>query len=401
MNQCQINEKTGMTFANGLRAILRQDPDIISVGKIRDGETASIAMRCVEMVASQSRSKHTRWMLEKVAEDIGAGYSMAQSFENNMPGLPKTFIETVRAGEQSGSLEECFKRLHRYYDKSAKTKTKVINTMTYRRIFDIARLVDPGICVELTKRDEGYTLKKSEHCYAVWKKKRRCENCISQEVLRTHKPQTKLETRESDIYYVLASFIEVDGRPYSLELVKRIKSDDMFERENVLNQLLVRNWQVYMDSVTKVYNRRYYDERLKNLEGRFSFAMIDMDNFKHINDRFGHQAGDAALYRAAQTIKSQIRSDDELVRYGGDEFFLLFRDLPQQILEKKLQSIRAALDEIIIEEYPELHISVSIGGAFAAGRISRTIRRADLAMYQAKLKKDCVAIYREAKERET
>ena len=200
---------------------------------------------------------------------------------------------------------------------------------------------------------------------------------------------------------MLASFIEVDGRPYSLELVKRIKSDDMFERENVLNQLLVRNRQVYMDSVTKVYNRRYYDERLKNLEGWFSFAMIDMDNFKHINGRFGHQAGDAALYRAAQAIKSQIRSDDELVRYGGDEFFLPLRDLPQQILEKKLQSIRAALDEIVIEEYPELHISASIGGAFAAGRISRTIRRADLAMYQAKLKKDCVAIYREAKERET
>ena len=220
-------------------------------------------------------------------------------------------------------------------------------------------------------------------------------------MLRTHKPQTKIETRASDIYYVLASFIEVDGRPYSLELVKRIKSDDMFERENVLNQLLVRNRQVYMDSVTKVYNRRYYDERLKNLEGWFSFAMIDMDNFKHINDRFGHQAGDAALYRAAQAIKSQIRSDDELVRYGGDEFFLLFRDLPQQILEKKLQSIRAALDEIVIEEYPELHISASIGGAFAAGRISRTIRRADLAMYQVKLKKDCVAIYREEKEHET
>ena len=240
--------------------------------------------------------------------------------------------------------------------------------------------------MELTKTDAGCTLKKSEHCYAVWKKKRRCENCISQEVLRTHKPQTKIETRESDIYYVLASFIEVDGRPYSLELVKRIKSDDMFERENVLNQLLVRNRQVYMDSVTKVYNRRYYDERLKNLEGWFSFAMIDMDNFKHINDRFGHQTGDAALYRAAQAIKSQIRSDDELVRYGG---------------EKKLHSIRAALDEIVIEEYPELHISASIGGASAAGRISRTIRRADLAMYQAKLKKDCVAIYREAKERET
>ena len=55
----------------------------------------------------------------------------------------------------------------------------------------------------------------------------------------------------------------------------------------------------------------------------------------------------------------------------------------------------------IDKSYPELHISASIGGAFAAGRISRTIRRADLAMYQAKLKKDCVAIYREEKEHET
>lgn len=77
---------------------------------------------CVEMVAAQTRNRHIRQMLEKVAEEVGAGYSMAQSFENNAPYLPKTFIETVRAGEQSGTLEECFQRLHRYYDKSAKTK---------------------------------------------------------------------------------------------------------------------------------------------------------------------------------------------------------------------------------------------------------------------------------------
>ena len=88
-------------------------------------------VRCVEMVASQSRSRHLRRMLEKVAEEIGAGYSMAQSFENSMPGLPRTFIETVRAGEQSGSLETCFQRLQQYYDKSAKTKAKIISTLTY------------------------------------------------------------------------------------------------------------------------------------------------------------------------------------------------------------------------------------------------------------------------------
>ena len=82
-------------------------------------------MRCVEMVAAQNRNKHLARMLHKVAEDIGAGYSMAQSFESNIPGLPKTFVETVRAGEQSGALEACFKRLYKYYDKSAKTRAKI------------------------------------------------------------------------------------------------------------------------------------------------------------------------------------------------------------------------------------------------------------------------------------
>ena len=53
-------------------------------------------MRCVEMVAGQNRNKHLARMLHKVAEDIGAGYSMAQSFETNIPGPPKTFVETVR-----------------------------------------------------------------------------------------------------------------------------------------------------------------------------------------------------------------------------------------------------------------------------------------------------------------
>ena len=96
---------------------------------------------CVEMVAAQTRNRHIRQMLEKVAEEVGAGYSMAQSFENNAPYLPKTFVETVRAGEQSGTLEECFQRLHRYYDKSAKTKAKVVSTLTYPAMVIVVAIV--------------------------------------------------------------------------------------------------------------------------------------------------------------------------------------------------------------------------------------------------------------------
>lgn len=88
-------------------------------------------VRCVEMVAAQSKRKELQKMLHKVAEDVSGGYGLAQSFENNCPNLPVTFLETVRAGEQSGTLETCFQRLHRYYDKTAKTKAKVVSTLTY------------------------------------------------------------------------------------------------------------------------------------------------------------------------------------------------------------------------------------------------------------------------------
>lgn len=81
--------------------------------------------RCVEMVAAQARSREIQRVLEHVAEDVSGGYSLAQSFTNAGTAFPVTFVETIRAGEQSGTLELCFDRLHKYYDKSAKTHAKL------------------------------------------------------------------------------------------------------------------------------------------------------------------------------------------------------------------------------------------------------------------------------------
>lgn len=97
--------------------------------------------RCVRMVAAQAKNKEVRYMLEKVAEDVSGGYSLAQSFENNAPNLPATFIETIRAGEQAGTLELCFSRLHDYYDKTAKIKARIISNLTYPAIVVVVAII--------------------------------------------------------------------------------------------------------------------------------------------------------------------------------------------------------------------------------------------------------------------
>lgn len=266
-----------------------------------------------------------------------------------------------------------------------------------RSMFDTVRLVDPEICMQLTDTSDGAVVEKSEHCYAIWNKTQRCEHCISQEVIRTRRAQTKVEAVGDKVFYVHAVCVEVDGTPYALELVSPIRMEDLRggEDASVLNQLLLRNRQVYIDSATHVYNRRYFDDRLRDLDGEFTLAMLDLDQFKHINDTYGQLAGDAALSRAAQAIRSAIRTGDELVRYGGDEFLLLFHDMPRNVLKKKLESIRAAVENLEFPEYPGLRITVSIGGAHAVGPLADTVQKADQALYHAKAAKNRTVLYKE------
>ena len=268
---------------------------------------------------------------------------------------------------------------------------------TYQPLFETVRLVDPGICMQVTPGPDGPSVRENDHCYALWCNKQRCERCISQDAVRTRQIQNKVESIGKDMYYIIAVCIEVDGTPYSLECMNPIRLDSSpgGQEEHLLNQLLMRNRQVYMDSATQVFNRRYYDEQLRELSGEYAVAMIDVDNFKQVNDRFGHAAGDAALYRVAQTMRSLLRSSDALVRYGGDEFFLLFQSLPRAVLHQKLEVLCCAVRELKLPEFPELHLTISAGGVHGQGRVRDLILQADTALYEAKIKKDCVVVYEE------
>ena len=149
---------------------------------------------------------------------------------------------------------------------------------------------------------------------------------------------------------------------------------------------------LYIDSLTNVYNRRYYDEHFRNVDDIQAMVVIDVDNFKHINDNYGHDVGDIVLQSIAQTVLSCVQKTDAVIRYGGDEFIIIFFSIPADIFEKKLERIRHSVDSRIIEDRPELHISVSIGGVYGIGTTKKLFKVADNMMYQSKTTKNKVTI---------
>ncbi len=150
------------------------------------------------------------------------------------------------------------------------------------------------------------------------------------------------------------------------------------------------------DSLTGLYNRRYFDELLLREEARarrypqhFSLLMIDIDDFKKINDTYGHPAGDSVLRLVGQILLRRIRNTDYVARYGGEEFCVI---APHT--NKKNASVFAAriMDIIAKEEFPlnqtdKTRVTVSIGVAnFSDDAQTKEdlLKKADDVLYQAK-----------------
>ena len=174
----------------------------------------------------------------------------------------------------------------------------------------------------------------------------------------------------------------------------KIDYDRLFSYEKyTLLSRRQRNLQLlYIDSLTSVYNRRYYDEHFQGSDNIQAMVVIDVDNFKHINDNHGHDVGDIVLQGIAQTVLSCVRKTDAVIRYGGDEFIIIFYSIPADIFEKKLERIRRSVYDLIIDDHPGLHMSVSIGGAYGTGTTKELFKAADNMMYQSKKAKNQVTI---------
>jgi diguanylate cyclase (GGDEF)-like protein len=145
-----------------------------------------------------------------------------------------------------------------------------------------------------------------------------------------------------------------------------------------------------LDGLTGVYNRRYLEERLageidrcERLGGSLGLLMIDLDDFKGINDAFGHEFGDEALREVARVLQKSCRKIDVVGRYGGDEFLLILIQTSELMAQKIAERIRQQALEIQIRGFSG-KISLSIGVAVGNQDYREILPQADNRMYDEK-----------------
>ncbi|MGO4699554.1 sensor domain-containing diguanylate cyclase [Paenibacillus sp. 2TAB26] len=143
------------------------------------------------------------------------------------------------------------------------------------------------------------------------------------------------------------------------------------------------------DSLTGLYNRRYLSHLdHAGSDKQFSVMFIDIDDFKEVNDSFGHDFGDLLLLQISKRLKQDVRKTDILVRYGGDEFVICFQHLvDNQDIDFVASKIKKSIDEPFTINGHIIHISASIGISSTHGTAStlkELISNADLAMYDNK-----------------
>ena len=256
------------------------------------------------------------------------------------------------------------------------------------KVFDVVRFLE-GDFFEQMQDDPRIGVKIGMcQCYDFWKKNKPCENCTSMKAYAEKKQKTKLEFLDADVFLVISRYLEIDDEACVMELVEHLENDTLIDtdgRDKLVGKLKGYQDKLYIDPVTGVYNRRYFEDEIRNMQNSAGVAMIDLDDFKLYNDIYGHDMGDQVLCIVADVIKNCIRKTDKLIRYGGDEFLLILSDMVRGTLRGKLLQIQEAIENATIPNCPRLKLTASIGGVISEdGKIDEAIAKADQLMYKAK-----------------
>lgn len=169
----------------------------------------------------------------------------------------------------------------------------------------------------------------------------------------------------------------------------------LVERDLLSNQARLDRL-VHTDHLTKLLNRRAFSEiasqvyvETKSLGMSLTALMIDIDKFKNINDKYGHDIGDKLLVEVARTLKTQLRSRDYVARYGGEEFAVLLPDTKRETGELVAEKLRQAIERIELKTTDNkiVKVTISLGGAVLSHGVpdfEALLKQADVNLYKAK-----------------
>jgi diguanylate cyclase (GGDEF)-like protein len=164
----------------------------------------------------------------------------------------------------------------------------------------------------------------------------------------------------------------------------RVKSS-LEEKNEMLRKLSIT------DSLTALHNRAYLDEKLREEFNRverhpdeLSVILVDIDHFKRVNDRFGHQVGDAVLIRVADTLRRNIRSIDTIGRWGGEEFLIICPGSDESHSVQLAEKLRKILGDVEHEGVGRVTCSFGVASHGMGMKLVKLIHNADEALYRSK-----------------
>lgn len=149
----------------------------------------------------------------------------------------------------------------------------------------------------------------------------------------------------------------------------------------------------YLDPLTGLANRRYAEitlnariDELQRYGWLFGVVFIDIDNFKMVNDRHGHELGDEVLKMVAKTLQNSVRSFDVISRWGGEEYLAVIANVHGEELLATANRCRALVEGSFMPSVPQLRVTISVGAALASPEdtMESIVKRADELMYRSK-----------------
>ncbi|MDR1242071.1 MAG: GGDEF domain-containing protein [Deltaproteobacteria bacterium] len=173
--------------------------------------------------------------------------------------------------------------------------------------------------------------------------------------------------------------------------ILRKAREQLLERRLISNTLELYKRKALVDDLTKVLNRAAFMELLTTYVHRanefnepFSIVMLDIDNFKKVNDTYGHQAGDMVLEALGKILRGTLRRDDVVGRYGGEEFIALLPTTTSKQVLRIAEKLRKGVEDYVFSSLPKITVSLGCSSFIGNDTLTSIVKRADEALYASK-----------------